>query len=161
MNSECHRIADQLSRAFAGEAWHGPSLQELLANVTAEQARIRAMGLAHSVWELVLHIEVWVQAAAGAVQGVPMPRIVGSEKDWPQVTDTGETAWASALRSMFESATQLTGAIDQFEDARLGETVPGRQYDFYYLFHGITQHSLYHAGQIALLKKVVGSSNKA
>jgi hypothetical protein len=29
-------------------------------------------------------------------------------------------------------------------------------YDFYYLFHGIVQHSLYHGGQIAMLKKAVG-----
>ena len=26
-------------------------------------------------------------------------------------------------------------------------------YNFYYLFSGIVQHELYHAGQIALLKK--------
>ena len=44
-------------------------------------------------------------------------------------------------------------AIEKFGDERLQETVPGRKYDYYYLFHGIVQHSLYHGGQIALLKK--------
>ena len=42
-------------------------------------------------------------------------------------------------------------------DARLQDTVPGRQYDFYYLFHGIVQHSLYHGGQIAMLKKAMSA----
>ncbi len=37
--------------------------------------------------------------------------------------------------------------------AKLSETVPGREYSVYCLLHGVVQHNLYHAGQIALLKK--------
>ncbi len=37
--------------------------------------------------------------------------------------------------------------------ARLAESVPGREYSVYYLLHGVVKHNLYHAGQIALLKK--------
>jgi hypothetical protein len=43
-----------------------------------------------------------------------------------------------------------------FPDSRLAEQVPGKTenyYNFYYMFSGIVQHELYHAGQIALLKK--------
>ena len=36
--SEIKRINDQLKRAFEGKAWHGPSVSEVLADVTAEQA---------------------------------------------------------------------------------------------------------------------------
>ncbi len=153
MNTECSRIADQLRRAFEGKAWHGPSLKELLNDVNAEQASARAIASAHSIWELVLHIQVWTQAAAQAVDGVPMPKIVGTDKDWPPVHDTGVKAWELATSSMFAASEQLARAIEHFGDGRLSETVPGRQYDFYYLFHGVAQHSLYHAGQIALLKK--------
>src|ERR1041384_7534740 len=31
--------------------------------------------------------------------------------------------------------------------------VPGTPYNVYFLLHGVIQHDLYHAGQIALLKK--------
>jgi uncharacterized damage-inducible protein DinB len=154
MNTECIRIADQLRRAFEGKAWHGPSLREILAGVTAEQAHARAVASAHSIWELVLHIRVWTGAAAGAAHGVPMPKLVGTVDDWPSVADSDGEAWASALDRMFATGEQLALAIEQLGDDRLTETVPGRQYDFYYLFHGVIQHSLYHAGQIALLKKV-------
>jgi len=51
----------------------------------------------------------------------------------------------------------LAAAIEDFDDAKLQDTVPGRQYDFYYLFHGIVQHSLYHGGQIAMLKKALSA----
>jgi uncharacterized damage-inducible protein DinB len=35
--------------------------------------------------------------------------------------------------------------------------VPGKKgahYNFYYMLQGVVQHELYHAGQIALLKKM-------
>ena len=82
-----------------------------------------------------------------------MPKIVGTAEDWPSVTDASPEAWNSAVKRLFEVKDQLAAAVEHFEDASLTKTVPGRTYDFYYLFHGIVQHSLYHAGQIAILKK--------
>jgi hypothetical protein len=51
---------------------------------------------------------------------------------------------------------ELIKTVAAFPDSRLQERVPGKKqdyYNFYYLFSGIVQHELYHAGQIALLKK--------
>lgn len=158
MNSESLRIASQLRHAFAGEPWHGPPLRELLADVTPEQARSWPIPGAHSIWELVLHIDVWVQAAFGTTQGIPMPRLYRTEKDWQVVTDGDAVAWTQATDCLFQSAEQLAQAIEEFTDARLQDTVPGRTYDFYYLFHGIVQHSLYHGGQIAMLSKAARST---
>ncbi|HEY6967689.1 MAG TPA: DinB family protein [Candidatus Angelobacter sp.] len=153
MNPETSRIADQLRRAFNGEAWHGPDLHALLSDVKAKRAHAHPVAGAHSIWELVLHIEVWTGAAMRAIQGTPMPKIVGTAEDWRTVTDASEQAWSNAVQSLFKTKDELAAAIEQFPDTRLTEIVPGRKYDFYYLFHGIVQHSLYHAGQIALLKK--------
>lgn len=153
MTSECSRIADQLRRAFGGKAWHGSAIRELLIDVKAAQANARPVAGAHSIWELVLHITVWTRVAWRATQGTPMPKIVGTPEDWPAITDASPKAWEGTQNQMFLVKDQLAAAIDIFGDNRLSEIVPGRSYDFYHLFHGITQHSLYHAGQIALLKK--------
>lgn len=152
MNTESLRIARQLQLAYHGDAWHGPSLTEILAGVTAAQAVARPVPPAHSIWELVLHIEVWTREALGATQGTPMGKFFRTPQDWPPVNDSSESAWTAAKDRLFETANQLAAAIEAFDDARLHETVPGRKYDFYYLFHGVVQHSLYHGGQIALLK---------
>lgn len=152
-NTECLRIADQARRAFQGEAWHGAALKELLEGVTARQANARPIPEAHSIWELVLHSAVWVEASEASVRGVPMPKIVGTVEDWPPVKDSSGEAWARAKDRLFQAGTQLAQAISKFSDERLHDTVPGRQYDFYFLFHGIVQHSLYHGGQIGLLKR--------
>jgi uncharacterized damage-inducible protein DinB len=153
MNTECSRIADQLRRAFDGNAWHGPALKELLADVKAEQAYAHSVSGAHSIWELVLHITVWTRATLLAMHGTPMPKIVGTVEDWPVITDSGPESWQATVKVLFQVKDDVAAAIEKFGDARLTEIVPGRKYDFYYLFHGIVQHSLYHGGQIALLKK--------
>ena len=49
--NETDRIADQLKRAFYGEAWSGPSVKEVLEGVTAEMAAKRPIQDAHSIWE--------------------------------------------------------------------------------------------------------------
>jgi hypothetical protein len=152
MNAECVRIADQLQRAFHGNAWHGAPLRDLLAGVTAEQACRRPLPSGHTIWELVLHTSAWVNAASDATEGIPMPKLVGTEADWPHIPIESETAWNQAKEHLLASGERLAQAIARFDDARLQQAVPGRDYDFYHLFHGVVQHSLYHGGQIALLR---------
>lgn len=36
--NEIERIEDQLRRSIEGAAWHGPALDELLLDLTAEEA---------------------------------------------------------------------------------------------------------------------------
>jgi uncharacterized damage-inducible protein DinB len=158
MNSESLRIADQLRRAFTGDAWHGSPLLDLLAGITAEQARARPLRSVHSIWELVMHIDVWLHAALEATQGTLMPNLYGTEGDWPTLIDDRAAAWIAAQDRLFQNAERLAQAMERFDDAKLQDTVPGRQYDFYYLFHGIVQHSLYHGGQIAMLKKAMSAA---
>jgi hypothetical protein len=160
MNTETHRIADQLRRAFSDDAWHGPALNELLADVTEDQASTRPLPSAHSIWELTLHIELWAHAALEATKGTSMPKLYNPPRDWPSAGKSA-SAWTSTRERLFASGEQLAQAIEGFGDERLQEIVPGREYDFYHLFHGIVQHSLYHGGQIAILKRAVTSSHAA
>jgi len=153
MKNECSRMADQLRRAFEGNAWHGPAVRELLAKVSATEAAARPIASAHSIWELMLHIEAWENVAIAAISGIAMPNPMLPEQDFPRITDQSEAAFKAAKERLFEVNQKLAGAIEKFDAKRLEDTVPGRAYDFYHLFHGMTQHALYHAGQIALLKK--------
>ncbi len=100
-------------------------------------------------------MESWVRFALGAVDGAPIPPwpAMPVELDWPLVTDTSESAWKQAVDSFFLRHLKLVERIKAFTDERLEATVPGRTYNFYRLFQSTTQHAVYHAGQIALLKK--------
>jgi uncharacterized damage-inducible protein DinB len=153
---EIPRILDQLDRAFEGDAWHGPSLRELLKGVTARQANSKSPFSSHSIWEIILHIT--------AEQDVTRRRLVGEtvadlppELDWPPIPDTRETAWQQAVKRLVESKEKLRQGISQISDDRLEKIVPGKGYSAYVLLHGVIQHNIYHAGQIAILKKLAAS----
>ena len=151
--SEVARIGSQLKRASEGGAWHGPALLELLADVSAAQAASRPLAGAHSIWEIVLHIAAWQGFATHALEGEPMPIDLPEEENWPPVADASETAWRAAVAHVGEVNKNLRQALRKLSDDDLEKTVGGREYTFYFLLHGVVQHGLYHAGQIALLKK--------
>jgi len=157
MSTECNRIAYQLASTINGEAWYGDSLRQILKDVTAAQAQLHPIPNAHSIWELLCHVEAWVKFALGAVAGVPIPAwpAMPVELDWPAVTDDSDAAWKQAVGSFFSQHLKLVETIKTFNDERLEATVPGRTYNFYRLFQSTTQHAVYHAGQIALLKKML------
>jgi uncharacterized damage-inducible protein DinB len=152
--TETHRINSQLKRAQEGQAWHGPSLRELLDGLTAEQAVAKPIPNAHSVWELINHIIAWEQIARKRLEGAEEIAIP-DEVNFPPVTDTSDAAWQAARRSLEESNCSLRESIRKIDDAKLEEITPGTSYPIYVLLHGVIQHNLYHAGQIALLKKVL------
>lgn len=151
--SETKRIRDQLKRAFEGEAWHGPSVCEVLAGVNAEHAAAHPLKDAHSIWELALHICAWERIARRRIEEW-VPIEVAPEVDWPPVDDTTEHAWKNVLNRLKLNHAALEELVARLDDDRLREMVPGTPYNVYFLLHGVIQHDLYHAGQIALLKKV-------
>jgi len=155
MNTECNRIAYTLASAIDGNAWYGDPLRKILDNITAAQAQARPIANAHSIWELVVHVEAWVKFCLGAVQGTPIPAwsTMPKEQDWPTVSQTSEQAWQDAVSAFFSTHLKLVEALKTLSDDRLETTVPGRPYNFYHLFQGMIQHAIYHGGQIALLKK--------
>jgi len=151
---EVSRLADQLRRSCFGEAWHGPSLQDILDGMTAEQARLRIAPQTHNIWELVLHVTCWNELAASALNGTPLPD--GPESlSWPPIEDTSNAAWEKALERMEQAVVAFKEAAERLDDKGLEDIVPGRPYDMYYLLSGVTQHNLYHAGQMALIKKAL------
>lgn len=152
--SEACGIADQLQRAFYGEAWHGPGLMELLDDVDAKTAAAKPLKDVHSIWELVLHVAAW--DGAGLVRlGGKVCQLTG-KKNFPVVPEPTQEAWREAVDEAKRTHDRLVATVAGLNDSRLRDRVPGKKYDFYYMLHGIAQHELYHAGQIAILKKAAG-----
>jgi uncharacterized damage-inducible protein DinB len=149
--SEIQTIIDELKNIHDGDAWHGPSLKEILSGVNAGQAAAKPLANAHSIWELILHVAAW--------EGVFMRRLAGlrmnepEEGDFPAVTDASEEAWRQTLNRFDEGHRRLIEAVATLTDERLSEIVPGKDYTVEYMLRGLMRHHVYHAGQIALLKK--------
>ena len=154
MAGEMIRLEEQLRRTLEGEAWHGPSVLEVLAGVSAEQASSHPIPGAHSMWELVLHI--------GSDYSLVLRRLAGDgrqvtpEEDWPSCPPATVENWRQAVQALRQLNRQLREAVRAFPAERLDEPlVPETPYTAYTQFVGVTQHTLYHTGQMALLKRAL------
>ena len=56
-------------------------------------------------------------------------------------------------RAHQETHRDLLKTVAGLPDSRLRERVPGKPYDVGFMLKASPQHELYHAGQIAILKK--------
>jgi uncharacterized damage-inducible protein DinB len=152
MTSEAGRLEEQLRRALEGEAWHGPAVLELLAGLSAAQAASHPIAGAHSIWELVLHL--------GSDYDLVLRRLAGDGRQltaaeaWPPCPAPTEENWKQTLLELELRHKKLREAVRDFPDERLDDLlVPEVPSTAYTQFIGVTQHNLYHAGQIALLKR--------
>jgi uncharacterized damage-inducible protein DinB len=160
MTAEVNRLDDQLRRALEGEAWHGPSVLELLAGLSAAQAASHPVAGAHSIWELVLHI--------GSDYDLVLRRVAGdgrkptAAEDWPACPASTEENWRQTVQELQLLNKKLREVVRDFPDERLDDLlVPESPYTAYTQFIGVTQHNLYHAGQIALLRRALAATTAA
>lgn len=157
MQAELSRLEEQLRAALEGEAWHGPSVLEALEGITAEQAAAHPIAGAHSIWELVLHL--------CGTYGLVLRRLGGDGRqlteaeDWPSVPEPSTENWNDSIRVLKQLNEELRQAVKSFPAERLDlPLVPEAPYTAFTQFIGVTQHNLYHAGQIALLKKTLNQT---
>ena len=158
--SEIDRILDQMDRAFSGDAWHGPPLKSLIDGLPAEDASKHPVEGAHSVWEIVQHITAWNTIVRRELVGEVLS--ITSEQDWPPVPELSEAAWQKAVENLVEAHSRLRAAVQGLREEQLEER-PSKRTDNsrYVMLHGVVQHDLYHAGQIAVLKKALGGARRA
>jgi len=146
---EIERILDQLNRAWGGPSWTGIDVGPLLESVSEEQAHAHPIANAHSIIELAAHMAAWMDAVAHRLAG--SERELTTEEDWRDVTNM---SWPGAIEEMTNAISRLSDAIARLTVDDLDKKVPGRKYTIYVMLQGVIQHTLYHAGQIALLKKL-------
>jgi uncharacterized damage-inducible protein DinB len=150
--SEAARIAEQLRNAFEGNAWHGPALLELLADVDPATAASHPLPETHSIWELVLHIAAWDNAVNRRIVEDKALQLKSSQ-NFPPVKDKSSAAWKKAIVHLKQTHAALVKTAAGLSEKRLGDRVPGKKYNIRFMLDGVVQHELYHAGQIAILKK--------
>jgi hypothetical protein len=152
--AEMTRLQGEVSKSHRGPAWHGPSLLETLAGVNSTKAQQRLGPEVHTIWEMVKHVTAWQQVATDVLLGEEYPTLTDAE-DWPAVTGTLAADWEADVAKLKTVNETLVKTMAAFPEAKLDYSVPGRDYTFYVVLHGIAQHNIYHAGQIAMLKKLL------
>ena len=150
-SGEAAFLADELQRIWKGNAWHGPSLSELLDGVTAAQAAARPIPGGHSIWELVRHDTGWTDVFRRRLEREAVEEPEAG--DYPPPSDPTPKAWAEALEGLRAAHEQIVETVARLRPEDLEAKVPGRDYSGRFQVHSAVRHTVYHTGQIGLLKK--------
>ena len=158
--AETRRIIDLSTRVMEGDAWHAGSIAALLEDVTLQEAKARPVPGAHSIWELVLHMTAWAGEVRARVEGAEAGEPAAG--DWPAVGRTTAVRWIAAKAALLEAYRELASALETIPDAFLRRPVADRRdaaagtgLSRWLTLHGAIHHAVYHAGQIALLKRAL------
>jgi uncharacterized damage-inducible protein DinB len=150
--TEVERIVDQYDRAMNGDAWHGDPVWKILEGISGEDAAVRVHRNTHSIWELVSHMTFWETEVYGRLKNLPA-RSQEQLNFPPPVEAVSTEQWGSAIAEFRESNARFRQALTELSLEQLDHPTKTSKRSVYVEVHGVIQHNLYHAGQIAFLRK--------
>jgi uncharacterized damage-inducible protein DinB len=152
VSQETQKTADAYRAVTIRGAWYGPTIAELIAKIPLELATTPPVPGAHSISELLQHLLLWNERIRNTSEGHPMPRWE-AEKEWAE----SPVPWKELVTRWNKSRDLLEERIRNFPAADLTKQVPGRDYPYETMLHGIVQHAIYHSGQIAMVLSMLRS----
>lgn len=149
---QIQQIADSYRAVTVKGAWYGPTLAELIAKTSPEDAVTPPVPGAHAISSLLQHLLLWNERVRKTCEGTSMPRWE-AEKEWAEPA----IPWKELVARWNHSRNGLEERIRNFPIEDLGKQVPGRTYPYETLLLGIVQHTIYHSGQIAMILSLLRS----
>jgi uncharacterized damage-inducible protein DinB len=149
------QIADSYRAATIKDAWYGPSLAELLAQTSPQLATMQPTPGAHSISELLQHLLLWNERVRNTSDNHPLPRWQ-ADKEWAEPP----IPWNELVARWNQSRDLLEDRIRKFPPEDLTKQVPGRGYPYETMLDGIVQHTIWHAGQIAMISSILRSRSQ-
>ena len=152
---QTQQIADSYCAATVKAAWYGPSLAELLAQISPELATTSPVPGSHSISELLQHLLLWNERIRNTSDSNSLPRWQ-PEKEWAEPP----IPWNELVSRWNQSRELLEEKIRNFPIEDLAKQVAGRSYPYETMLHGIVQHAIYHSGQIAMVLSMFRSRSR-
>ncbi|HBY63248.1 MAG TPA: hypothetical protein DEH78_25785 [Solibacterales bacterium] len=151
-------LLEDIRKTVEGGAWHGPSLAEACEGVTHAQAAAHPLDGAHSIQEVVQHAAAWMEEVAERLEGRFHPEPEAG--DWRHVNNASPHCWRDAQAALRQAYDRLCAAAAGVTDwsRMVGEErdpASGTGVSLEAMLRGVAQHNAYHAGQIAMLRKLL------
>jgi len=144
--NRCEEIAAAYRVVTIKGAWYGPTVAELLEQITPKPATMAPQPGARTIAELLQHLLLWNERIRKTDDSHPMPKWE-AEKEWAEPP----IPWNELATLWKQSRDLLEDRIKNFPVEDLGKQTPGRSYPYEFMWNGIVQHTIWHAGQIAMV----------
>ena len=147
------QLIGQLQGLYDGNNWVYISVTEILKDISFETAIQKKLPKRNTIHEILQHSLSWRTLLLKKLEGDQAFDIQQNDDlDWPKTAVKSEDTWKQLVKDFHKNQEDLVQILSKKDDRILFEVVPGRNYNFKYLIHGVIQHDYYHFGQIALLK---------
>lgn len=147
------QIAQQFRAVHTGGNWTSVNLQDVLADVTFQEATT-PVGNLHTIAVLTFHVNYYVSAVLKVLRGAPLQASDKFSFDLPPLNT--EADWRQLVSKTLEEATAFAEEIEKLPEERLMEVFEDEKYGNYYRnITGIIEHTHYHLGQMSIIKKVL------
>jgi uncharacterized damage-inducible protein DinB len=139
------------TRDTAGRGnWGHPGLAKLLKDVGVEESTWEPGGEAHSIWEEVNHIIYWSRFTLDCLEEGRNKRMTQA---WP-AGEGDEEGWRKAVAATSRLHAALVRRTASLERKALAVRLGRTRYTYEQLVLGCAAHISYHAGRIALLRRL-------
>lgn len=147
------QIAKHFSEVHFGGNWASSNLKDNLAGLSWQQATT-AIYNCNTIATLVYHVNYYVSAMLQVLQGGPLTASDKYSFDCPSIQSQQD--WEKLQEKALADAKKFATLIEQLPEHTIWENFADEKYGNYYRnIHGIIEHTHYHLGQIALLKKIL------
>ena len=155
MNKELQSIIRNLQNVNSGQPWFGKPVHALLEEVNPGAVYRKPNNTGHSLIDLLYHMITWAGFVMKRVEGETEEDPAAFEKlDWRPI-DPALHSWEKGMEEFKSIHSTVIRLLESKEDYFLKEMVEGRNFNFRFMLNGLIQHNIYHAGQIAFLKKML------
>jgi len=157
MNKETLYIAKTFEDTLSKQPWFGRGVYEILGEADESKVYTKPNGTEHSMIELLWHMNTWAEFILGSLENRSVDEMKAIEaNDWRTIDPKTHT-WKKGLEQLKSTHKTIVEILNQkTDDSFLGDIVPLRKYNFRYMLNGLIQHNIYHLGQVAYLKKMLG-----
>lgn len=154
------KLQNELRNVLSGDPWYGNNVYSIIEQVSFESSFEKPPGAAHCIAEIVLHMLSWTEEVLDRLNGKePSLPLSG---DWPETGSPDEEKWQNYVNDLKLVNVNLLAAIGNFPEKRWNEQVSGERepslgtgVTYEGLVNGFIQHHVYHAGQIAILNRII------
>lgn len=151
MTNQFEHIIYNLKECFDGKPWYGISIMEKLNSISCEIVNDERYE-SKSIAVLVQHIINWRIFLLKKLEGdAEYDLQIDSPEDWTATYINDQQEWDALKTKLVETQECLLNKLSQESEELLKREVPGKEYTFLPILTSISQHDIYHLGQIAML----------
>jgi uncharacterized damage-inducible protein DinB len=152
-------MANTLQLLLRGKGAHADTVA-CVSGLGPELAGKRLAGIEHTIWQLLVHMNYWMDYELRSIAGPEVPYPEHAAASWPSEDGPGsESAYSDEVRRFGDQIQRMVDLAGGLEHERSGARVvhSAKRETVEDVLWQMVAHNSYHIGQVATLRRAFGA----